>query len=280
MNFNEMIQRLNAVYDQREARSIAKVLLADGFGMDYVDVCLGALDMMKADDRKRLEAAIDRLEKGEPVQYFTGKEWFCGRVFHVEKGVLIPRPETEELIDWIKSETDSCDSAIHLLDIGCGSGCISVTLALELRNVITEAWDVSPVALRIAEVNAEAHGANVAFKECDALADHSEEVEMWDVIVSNPPYICDSEKETMRDNVLAFEPHLALFVPDEDPLLFYRAIATYATHALRKGGRLFFEINEAYGTEVCELMTRLGLSRVELRKDQFGRDRMVRGIKL
>lgn len=282
-NFKQIVNRLTTLYDEREASSIIKMLLEESFGLSFVDVCLGALDRLSGEDKESLEAKIVQLEKGEPVQYVIGHADFYGRKFAVEPGVLIPRPETEELVSWIKEESKGIrgnrNGKKYLLDVGCGSGCISVSLALELPDVDVSAWDISDTALRVTKKNAKALGASVDIYMQDALNAPDGDRDLWNVIVSNPPYICAKEAEDMERNVLEHEPHEALFVPDADPLLFYRAIAEYGTHALCRGGRLYFEINRAYGKDTVDMLKALGYSDIELRKDAFGNDRMVRAVK-
>lgn len=282
-NFKQIVNRLTALYDEREASSIIKMLLEESFGLSFVDVCLGALDRFSDDEKESLEAKIVQLEKGEPVQYVIGHADFYGRKFAVEPGVLIPRPETEELVSWIKEESKDIRGnrnwKKYLLDVGCGSGCISVSLALEIPELEVSAWDISDTALRVTKKNAKALGASVDIYMQDALNAPDGDRDLWNVVVSNPPYICAKEAENMERNVLEHEPHEALFVPDADSLLFYRAIAEYGTHALCRGGRLYFEINRAYGKDTVDMLKALGYSDIELRKDAFGNDRMVRGVK-
>ena len=283
MHFKQIVNRISGIYDEREASSIVKMLLEESFGLSFVDVCLGALDRLSDEDKESLEAKIVQLEKGEPVQYVIGHADFYGRKFAVEPGVLIPRPETEELVSWIKEESKDIrgnrNGKKYLLDVGCGSGCISVSLALEIPELEVSAWDISDTALRVTKKNAKALGASVDIYMQDALNAPDSDRDLWNVIVSNPPYICAKEAEDMERNVLEHEPHEALFVPDTDPLLFYRAIAEYGTHALCRGGRLYFEINRAYGKETVDMLKALGYSDIELRKDAFGNDRVVRAIK-
>lgn len=280
MRFHELVARIADIYGNDEARSIIKMLLDDAFNLSFVDVCLGALDDMDATEKQRLESVMQRLESGEPVQYVIGYAFFRGRKFSVEHGVLIPRPETEELVEWIVNEAPRIkgdrNGRKYILDIGCGSGCISVSLAAELESAEVSAWDISDTALRLTRNNARQNGVGVDIYMQDALSAPSEDSELWDVIVSNPPYICNKEAESMEKHVLDHEPHEALFVPDTDPLLFYRAIACYALHALRRGGLLFFEINSAYGEKTVEMLHSFGYEYVELKRDQFGNDRMVK----
>lgn len=297
MTYNQLWKRLTVIYNEREAQAIVRTVLDALFGMSLTDICLGKVTQLSADDTTRLEKIMQRLEKSEPVQYVLGAEWFAGRLFDVAPGVLIPRPETEDLVKWAcdeaKEKEDNSkeergkeekevskkgEEAPHpsILDIGTGSGCIAITVALALPQARVTAWDISTDALAIAAGNAHRLGASVRFEHQDALSAPDDE-ERWDVIVSNPPYICDRERADMSDNVLSYEPELALFVPDSDPLLFYRAIARYASKALKPGGRLLFETNTAYAHEVAQTMANEDFTAIEVRNDCFGKPRMVKG---
>lgn len=348
MTYNQLWKRLTVIYNEREAQAIVRTVLDALFGMSLTDICLGKVTQLSADDTTRLEKIMQRLEKSEPVQYVLGAEWFAGRLFDVAPGVLIPRPETEDLVKWAcdeakekekednskeergkeekevskkeetpKKEEQPLSSPLKeekeglrkgedaskkeeqllssllksnkevskkgeevphpsILDIGTGSGCIAITVALALPQARVTAWDISTDALAIAAGNAHRLGASVRFEHQDALS-APDDKERWDVIVSNPPYICDRERADMSDNVLSYEPELALFVPDNDPLLFYRAIAHYASKALKPGGRLLFETNTAYAHEVAQTMADEGFTAIEVRNDCFGKPRMVKG---
>ena len=388
MTYNQLWKRLNAIYNEREAQAIVRTVLDALFGMSLTDICLGKVTQLSADDTTRLEKIMQRLEKSEPVQYVLGAEWFAGRLFDVAPGVLIPRPETEALVQWAcdeakekekednskeergeeeegsrkgegskkdeapqkeeaqrkedaskkeeqlhsspskekkegskKEDASKKEEQLHsspskekkegskkgeaskkeeqllsspskeekeglrkeeeiphpsILDIGTGSGCIAITVALALPQAHVTAWDISTDALAIAAGNAHRLGASVRFEHQDALS-APDDKERWDVIVSNPPYICDRERADMSDNVLSYEPELALFVPDSDPLLFYRAIVRYASKALKPGGRLLFETNTAYAHEVAQTMANEGFTAIEVRNDCFGKPRMVKG---
>lgn len=285
LSINTLVTQYLGNIEYNEARSIVRVVLEDAFGMSYTDICCGGLDGLSAEDSARLSMMLQRIGEGEPVQYVVGYTYFLGRCFRVEPGVLIPRPETEELCEWViddvvegeempASGTQACSPSV--LDIGTGSGIIAVSLASELPYAHVEAWDISDEALAIARDNAVSNNAQVKFSRQDALRPPTKDAERWSVIVSNPPYICDKEAAAMEASVLDHEPHLALFVPDADPLLFYRKIAEYGRRALKPGGRLYFEINPLYAAPLEQMLVGLGYSGVSVRRDQFGKERMVR----
>ena len=324
--YQQLWQSLTPLYDAGEAQAIVRTVLDVKYGMTLTDIICGKVNEISADEERKLEEIIIRLQKGEPVQYVLGEADFAGRPFHVEPGVLIPRPETAELCQWIEkdmieksivSSEDSpedssgnspqaTDDASLILDICTGSGCIAITLGLNIPNSEVTGWDISEDALRIAQGNVEMMKAgNVRIELQDALAlpkaaetdnekmkgnDDKEVVkpkgeaktpstQKWDLIVSNPPYICEKEKADMEKNVLEHEPSLALFVPDEDPLKFYRAIAEYASSALKSGGALYFEINPIYEKETREMLLKLDFKDIETKEDAFGKKRMMRAIK-
>lgn len=276
---------------------MTRMLLEDLFGLSFADILCGATEHLSDADTLRLQQSVARLLDAEPLQYVTGTAFFCGHPFHVAPGVLIPRPETEWIVDTAVNLVTS--SAPRILDIGTGSGCIatSISLALADRHCHTEAWDISEDALRIAADNAERLGADVKFRRRDALrleedfpaeenqsgaevliADNASSAS-WDVIVSNPPYICNREAADMHANVLRHEPHLALFVPDTDPLLFYRAIASYAMRSLRKGGWLLFECNTLYAHDTAQMASDMGFAKSVVEDDCFGKPRFVKAQK-
>lgn len=280
MNYEQLCQRLSKIYDAGEANAIVRWVLDVRFGLSTADIYCGKVTQLSANDQAELEKIMLRLEKAEPVQYVLGAADFCGREFHVAPGVLIPRPETAELCHLIAQ-----DGGSDILDIGTGSGCIAITLALDVAQSKVTAWDISDDALRIAEGNAKALGAQVTFEHQDALnISHSTLLpppssRQWDVIVSNPPYICRKEADEMEQNVLQYEPDTALFVPDDDPLLFYRHIMDYAIKALRQGGRLFYEINPIYADSIVERLLQLGFVGVTKIDDQFGKTRFIKATK-
>ena len=295
MTYEELWHRLTPLYEPGEAKAIVRLLLDECYGLSWADVLGGKVTELSANDQTELEKIMLRLEKGEPIQYIIGVADFCGRQFHVEPGVLIPRPETAELCQLILA-TEShgqtrnireipCHSDANILDIGTGSGCIAITLALELPDARVTAWDISDEALRIASENAKRLGASVTFEHRDVLSisltSHlSPLTSHYDLIVSNPPYICRQETDGMAQNVLDYEPHLALFVPNNDPLLFYRAIAQYATKALKPQGALFFEINPLYVSSLTHLLSTMSCYDIKTLPDQFGKLRFLKATKI
>lgn len=276
MTYRELWRTLEPLYGNGEARAITDYVLDVCFGLSKADILCGAVEEMTAEKTAELNKIFGRLTEGEPVQYVLGRAEFSGRWFNVRPGVLIPRPETEELCAWITADSKASASP-KVLDIGTGSGCIAITLQLDMPESKVTAWDISADALDVARENAQQLGANVSFVRQDAL--NAKPEGEWDVIVSNPPYICEKEKKDMAVNVLEHEPHTALFVPDADPLLFYRAITRLAVQTLSKGGRLYFEINPIYADDTCRMMRAEGMTAVELRSDMYGKQRMAKGIK-
>ena len=277
MNYEQLCQRLCNVYDTGEAKAIVRWVLDVRFGLSTADIYCGKVTQLSPNDQAELEKIMQRLEKAEPVQYVVqyvlGVADFCGRQFHVAPGVLIPRPETAELCHLIAE-----DGGRDILDIGTGSGCIAITLALDIADAKVTAWDISDDALRIAKGNAKDLGVNVSFEHRDAL-NLSHTSQSWDVIVSNPPYICRKESDEMEDNVLKYEPDTALFVPDEDPLLFYRHIMNYAASALKQNGRLYFEINPIYADSIAVQLQQTGFVDILKITDQFGKNRFIKACK-
>lgn len=274
--FSFLTRRLSPIYGAGEARAIALVLLEDAFGLSRTDIFAGKGSAFSEDARLRLVNMCKRLEEGEPVQQVVGFAWFAGRRFKVGRDVLTPRPETEELLRWAL-EGKPCGS---VLDACTGSGCIGISIALECPAAQVTACDISSSALSIARSNAAALGAEVRFSECDVLKNLPPAEGAYSLIVSNPPYVCEREKGDMERNVLNYEPHLALFVPDNDPLLFYRALAVHAAGgALRQGGTLLVEANCAFAADVARLFTACGLRQAQVRRDQFGKERMVAAVR-
>lgn len=260
---------LTARYDAGEARALYELIMRCRFGLSRTDILLGKDTKLSAKDKAELQIIVDRVAKGEPVQYVLGSEEFCGRTFLVGPGVLIPRPETQQLVHLVEQSVSPGSS---ILDIGTGSGCIAITLALAGYKVT--ALDVSDEALAYARKNAERHGAEVELVKGDILGQGAPQAP-FSAIVSNPPYVCQKEAAEMDENVLLHEPHLALFVPDDDPLLFYRAIADYGLQHLTDEGWLFFETNRAYAKQVEELLLQKGYTKVKTVKDGYDNDRFV-----
>lgn len=282
MTYEEIWHRLAVVYSDGEAKAQARMLLEDKFGLSLADILCGGVEQLSADDTMWLERAVARIEQMEPIQYVLGEAWFCGRSFIVDESVLIPRPETEWLVERAGEVVSAMDvSSPRILDIGTGSGCIAVSLKKALPDAYVEAWDISEAALAIAKKNAKTLGADVVFKLRDALAakDIVDPIQCkWDIIVSNPPYICDSERKDMEANVLEHEPATALFVPDADPLLFYKAIADYGKETLSQNGHLLFECNTRYAQATAEMMQEVGYEETEVADDCFGKPRFAEGI--
>lgn len=283
MTYNELWRQLTQVYDDYEAKAIARMVYEVRFGLMPSDLFIGKDTQLSTDDQKLLAEITQRLLTGEPVQYVLGEAEFGGRTFHVEPGVLIPRPETYELCQWIMEERRGKKEEgrnTSILDIGTGSGCIACTLAAELADAEVTAWDISDDALRIATENAKRTNVHVSFEKVDvlntSLLNRERPATGLDIIVSNPPYICNKERATMERNVLEHEPELALFVPDDDPLLFYRTIARFAAKTLNPGGALYFEINPLYVSEMQQMLSKEGFSHTEIRNDQFGKQRFTK----
>ena len=293
--YQQFWQSLTPLYDAGEAQAIVRTVLDVEYGMTLTDIICGKVNELSSDEERNLEEIITRLQNGEPVQYVLGEADFAGRTFHVEPGVLIPRPETAELCQWIEEEISSLDAddPKQILDICTGSGCIAITLGLTIPNSEVTGWDISEDALRIAQGNVEMLKArNVRIEYQDALmlpkaaeaAEISEAAESslsksWNIIVSNPPYICEKEKADMEKNVLEHEPSIALFVPDKEPLKFYRTIAEYASSALKSEGALYFEINPIYEKETREMLEELGFKDIETKEDAYGKKRMMKAMK-
>lgn len=277
----EILSRLSPRYTPGEARAVAFALLEDAFGVGRTDVYADKVRQFSEEEEQRLQAILRRIGEGMPLQYATGVARFDGRLLHVSPATLIPRPETEELVAWAAdvatAMTASEGQSLRLLDVGTGSGCIALSLALRLGNAWqVTAWDIDNEALGVARENARSHGAAVCFEQVDLLA-HPRPAHSFDLIVSNPPYVCQRERAEMEAQVLDYEPERALFVPDDDPLLFYRALVALAQRALRPAGWLLLEVNRAYAEATADLLRQAGMQHVEVRCDAFGNPRMVGG---
>lgn len=279
MILKEAIEQLRAgltgLAEPQEAQAMIRIICEDVFNYDPVDVALRQESELPDFAPERIADIIERLRRHEPLQYIVGHALFHGHKFKVNPSVLIPRPETEQLVDLIIDENPASD--LHVLDMGTGSGCIAISLARALKFAQVDALDVSRDALVVARENAAALKVKVRFFESDMLA--PQPAARYDIIVSNPPYVCWSERETMESNVKDYEPGQALFVPDNDPLLFYKSIAPYAMQSLEPGGRLYLEINQRFGNEVKRLLEGCGLDEVRIIDDSYGKVRFAAATK-
>ena len=267
---------MSGYYTQSEVFALTRIIATEMLGIPQMTFFLKDDVTLKAEQEAMLFDTIERLKKYEPIQYIQGYSDFCGLRFKVTPATLIPRPETSELVEWIAA--DHSGKAASILDIGTGSGCIAISLAHKLPESKVTAWDISPEALAVATENSKANGCAVAFEEVDILA-YRPTGKQFDIIVSNPPYIKENEKAAMHSNVLDWEPHTALFVPDSDPLLFYRTTAKKGLTLLKPGGTLYFEINRAHGAETMKMLADYGYTNIELRKDFAENDRMIKAVK-
>mgnify|MGYP002777201587 CR=1 FL=1 len=269
--FNELVGRITLPEEVSEIQHIVFLLLSHVYQLTYTEILAGK--PIQVQDKSALNAMIDRINQHEPIQYITGEASFYGRIFQVNPAVLIPRPETELLVEAICVAARSNPEPKTILDIGTGSGCLAVSLALELPNTQVYAVDISQQALECAQKNARTLHASVTFQQLDIL---KEEISgTFDLIVSNPPYISQQEKSVMRKNVLDFEPHVALFAPGDDALLFYQTIAEKAKRALKPNGSLWFEINEHFGSEIADILKASGYNSIRLFQDLDKKDRMI-----
>lgn len=268
-------------YQETEIGSFFDILTRHVLGKNRVEVALSLDVEVSKTDIEKFNDAIERLKNHEPIQYITGETEFYGLPFKVNPSVLIPRPETEELVKWIINDLpknrQTASQSLNILDIGTGSACIAVSIAKNLTNSKVFALDISAEALNVAQTNAKQNDVNIDFIQTDILNCNLEfENLKFDIIVSNPPYVRDQEKHLIKENVLNHEPHLALFVKDDDPLLFYRKIIQLAATILKPKGQLYFEINEYLGEEMVKLFNAEGFKNVELKQDIFNKNRMVK----
>ena len=291
---------LSSLYDERERNTIIEMLVEGVCGWTRYDYLMHRTDTLDTDVRLRLMSCAVELAQGIPVQQVLGYAEFMDRKFKVTRDTLIPRPETAELVNWVINDVDRVfhSPVRSIVDIGTGSGCIAVTLALKYKDINISAADLSTAALNVAKANAESLGAkNIDFIHMDILKPEDDlnihqdihnpdetyslsapRYERHDIIISNPPYVCESEAKEMSATVLDHEPHMALFVPDRDPLLFYRAIARYGKQHLNHRGVLYLEINERFGNEVRMLLDHSGYTDIIVRRDTYGKNRMVRAF--
>lgn len=272
MTIRETIQKIegaiSALYDSREATAVARQVVCRRCGYNFSQLVVHYDDEVQISD---LESIVAELAAARPVQYVLGEAEFCDLDFTVSEGVLIPRPETEELVEWVAS---GAKRGARILDVGTGSGAIAVALAKKVEGTEVVAVDISEKALQIAAENVARHSANVTLVKADALGDMSH-LGQFDIIVSNPPYIPQSDIAAMHSNIVDYEPHTALFVVDDDPLCFYRSIAQNGVKMLRDGGSLYFEIYERFGAQMVKMLEEMGYSDSEVVKDVFGKERMV-----
>jgi release factor glutamine methyltransferase len=271
---NHFLEALAAKYSKEEIFSFFYILTEHYLGLNNMDIALNPTTIVDHRDLEKFQKALQQLKKEFPIQYIIGKTEFYGLHFNVNENVLIPRPETEELVEWIINSV-ATNKKIKILDIGTGSGCIAISLAKHLPNAKVFAIDVSEKALKTAKTNAEINSVDINFIQQNIL-ETSNLNQCFNVIVSNPPYVRELEKEEIKANVLENEPHLALFVKDENPLLFYDKISELAKINLTKNGMLFFEINQYLGKETVELLQNKNFNNIELRKDFFENERMIK----
>jgi release factor glutamine methyltransferase len=280
-------QGLQKIYDANESEAVTLLAASEISGLSKAKIKAFPEHEFTQQQFEKLTGILEELMTGCPIQYILGETEFYGLTFKVNPSVLIPRPETEELVEWVLSSVGGGQLAVgssqfaagRILDIGTGSGCIAISLKKHLPDAKVLAIDISPGALKTAKENAELNAVDVAFIEADILNFKSDiENPKFEIIISNPPYVTLQDKIQMHHNVTGFEPHTALFVPQNDPLLFYKAIADFAANHLTDNGLLFFEINESYGQQVVELLAGKGFKNIELRKDMSERDRMIKAL--
>ena len=271
-----ILNQLGKVYEKGETSKIADLLLEKITGSSKTERMLYKTAILTTEEEKQLKEFTDRVSKQEPIQYILQESWFCGLKFYVDNNVLIPRPETEELVEWIISNMKFPLQELQILDIGTGSGCIAMALKKRLRKASIWACDVSETALNIAKKNSETLNLPIEFRKLDFADQHTwNELSHFDIIVSNPPYVPEADKQTMNKNVLEYEPAIALFVPDNDPLFFYKKIAAFAKSHLRSDGAVYCEIHEDLGNETKTLFSSESYQ-TELRKDMQGKNRMIK----
>lgn len=270
-------KELSGIYSKEEIESLIFLIFENLKGYTRTRFLMAKDDILNPEERDKISKIVARLKNHEPIQYILGQTEFYGLSFYTVPEVLIPRPETEELVQWIIQENKLAKPVI--LDIGTGTGCIPVSLKKHITDSVVFACDISPICLETARRNAELNNCDISVFEYDILTQtHEMDIPKPDIIVSNPPYVRESEKLRMEKNVLDFEPKLALFVPDENPLIYYRRIAEFALDHVQDNGMLYFEINESFGKECSEMLRKMNFTSIELKKDIHGKDRMIRSI--
>jgi len=267
---------LSERYSDEEIRNFGFLIAEKVTGWNRTQIIVNKNTIFSSEQRNIADSFIEKLKNSEPIQYITGETWFYGLKFKVDKNVLIPRPETEELVDWIRNDVSNAET-LSILDIGTGSGCIAIGLKSVLPMADVYARDISAEALKIAAENAVLNNQKVVFQQFDILS-AADECQSWDVIVSNPPYIPEAEKLKINSNVLDFEPHLALFVSDRNPLIFYEKIAGFGLKHLKPGGKLFFETHQNFAQACVRLLADKGFADIELRQDMYRNDRMIKAV--
>ncbi len=274
---------LSDQYPSQEIQSFFGILCEKYLSLSRIDIAMDPEKTVSSEDFQRFQEAVLRLKKHEPIQYIIGETEFYSLPFRVNKHTLIPRPETEELVEWILSEQNGSvfqNNPLSILDIGTGSGCIAISLAKNLQNAVVHALDISSEALKVAAQNSGVNNVEIEFFQTDVLRTRSlpsdSQNVRYDIIVSNPPYVRELEKELMQPNVVDYEPETALFVKNEDPLRFYKAISHLAKNSLKPGGNLFFEINEQFARELEAYLKEESFKQIEVRQDIYGKDRMLK----
>ncbi len=273
----KIIEAIKHIYEPNEASGIADLLLEYITKLPKEQRIINKSKILPAPQQKLILRSLTRLQQHEPIQYLINESWFAGMRFYVDRNVLIPRPETEELVEWIVNEFKIQNSKFKILDIGTGSGCIAIALKKKMPGIEMWACDISDEALNVARINADALGATIDFVPMDFLdADQRKQLPVVDVIVSNPPYIPKNETKEMKKNVVEFEPSTALLVPDNDPIIFYKAIAEFGREKLSKAGSIYAEVHENYGQQVKDLFLSKGYQTIQVKKDLQGKDRMIK----
>jgi release factor glutamine methyltransferase len=273
----EIFASINCIYEKDEANNIAELALEHVTRLSRIEILLNKSIALSKDQNELLAKITTRLQHHEPIQYILNEAWFGGMKFYVDKNVLIPRPETEELVEWILKEVKSQKSKVKILDVGTGSGCIAITLKNKLPSAEVWACDKSDEVLTVARMNADSLKATVDFISLNFLdVTQRRQLPQFDIVVSNPPYVPQNEKLEMKKNVTEFEPAIALFVPDNDPSVFYRAIADFGKERLNVDGKIYVEIHEDLGEKVKQSFQTKGYKSAELKKDMQGKDRMIK----